>query len=97
MLNSAGVGWRWVAAATAARGSCVACRACSGVMVWWMGAVSGASGVDAVRAGWTVLVCAAGCSLVLGRRSVFIFLSASALKGLPGRREEDAALPDCPG
>jgi hypothetical protein len=61
-------------------------------MVWWMGAVSGASEVD-VRADWSDLLCGAGCSLDLGRRSVFIFLSASAWKGLPGRREEGAARP----
>src|SRR3954469_9605230 len=53
-----------------------------------MGAVSGASGVD-VREGCAVFWDASG-SLVLGRRSVFIFLSV-AWKSLPGWREEGAA------
>ena len=57
------------------------------------GALLSAAG-NRTRADWTVFW-AAGCSLALGRRSVFICLSASALKGLPGRREE-AASPDCP-
>src|SRR5215213_5119667 len=41
-----------------------------------MGAVSGASG-GAGRVAWSVLLGTADCSLALGRRSVFIFLSAS--------------------
>src|ERR1700755_2077849 len=62
--NSARVG-----AGRTTRGACAATAACSGVMVWCIGAVSGESA--AVRDDLLVI---ADCSLVLGRRSVFISL-----------------------
>src|SRR3712207_9131316 len=68
MLNSAALG-----AGRVTRGACAAAAACSGVMVWCMGAVSGESADDAGRAAVKVfLPLMADCSLVLGRRSVFI-------------------------
>src|SRR6185295_17958290 len=77
MLNSAAVG-----AGRMTRGACATTAACSGVMVWCMGAVSGesAGGRGAVNDDLLVM---ADCSLVLGRRSVFI-LTCSRLRA---RRE----------